>query len=157
MALSPINKVRAAVASLVASASIITAIGLNEGFRSKAYQDVVGVWTIGYGETKGVKPGDTITKERALIQLKESVDKHAKGMTACVKVPLSQGEYDAYTSFTYNVGVGAFCRSNLVKLLNQKKYEEACKELLKWDYAGGKKYPGLTRRRQEEMKRCLEY
>lgn len=155
MALSTTNKVRVAVTSLVASASIVATIGVNEGFRSKAYQDVVGVWTIGYGETKNVKPGDVITKERALVQLRESVDKHAQGMAKCIKVPLYQHEYDAYASFTYNVGVGAFCRSGVARKLNQGNYEGACKELLKWDYAGGKKYPGLTRRRNEEMKLCL--
>lgn len=148
-------KNRKLAASLAASAAIVAAIASNEGFRSKAYQDIVGVWTIGYGETKNVKPGDTITKERALVQLNKSVDAHTRGMIQCIKVPISQNEYDAYASFTYNVGVGAFCKSTLVKLLNQQKYDEACKELLKWDYAGGKKWPGLTRRRNEEYKICM--
>lgn len=155
MAQSTTNRTRVAAASLAASAAIVAAIGVNEGYRSNAYQDVVGVWTIGYGETKGVKKGDVTTKERALVQLKKSVDSHAQGMAKCIKVPLYQHEYDAYASFTYNVGVGAFCRSALVRYLNAGNYEAACKELLKWDYAGGKKYPGLTRRRNEEMKICL--
>ena len=146
---------RQAAASLAASAAIVAAIATNEGFRSKAYQDVVGVWTIGYGETKGVKPGDTTTKERALVQLNASVDVHTRGMVNCIKVPISQNEFDAYASFTYNVGVGNFCRSTLVKKLNTGNYEGACKELLNWDYAGGKKWAGLTRRRQEEYKICM--
>jgi lysozyme len=155
MAQSTISKTRVAAASLMASTAIVTAIGINEGFRSQAYQDVVGVWTIGYGETKGVKKGDTITKERAQVQLKQSVDAHAKGMINCIKVPLYQHEYDAYASFTYNVGVGNFCRSDVARELNKGNYEQACKNLLHWDYAGGKKYAGLTRRRQEESKLCL--
>ena len=146
---------RKAAAGFVASASIVAAIALNEGFRSRAYQDVVGVWTIGYGETKGVKPGDTITREQAMVQLKKSIDVHAQGMLRCIKVPLYQHEYDAYVSFTYNVGVGNFCRSHLVRLLNQGKYTEACNELPKWVYAGGRVYPGLVRRRAEEQKLCL--
>ena len=155
MAQSTTNRTRVAAASLAASAAIVAAIGVNEGYRSQAYQDVVGVWTIGYGETKGVKKGDVTTKERAQVQLKLSVDEHTKGMIKCIKVPLYQHEYDAYASFTYNVGVGAFCRSGLVKKLNAGDYEGACKELLKWDYAGGKRYSGLTRRRNEEMNLCL--
>lgn len=147
---------RKKVAALTASTAIVTAIAVNEGYRSQAYQDVVGIWTIGYGETKGVKKGDVTTKERALIQLKESVDAHASGMMSCVKVPLYQNEYDAYVSFTYNVGVGAFCNSRLVKLLNEGKYTEACNELPKWVYAGNRKYPGLVRRRAEEQKLCLD-
>lgn len=146
---------RKAAAGLAASAAIIAAIATNEGFRSKAYQDVVGVWTIGYGETKNVKPGDVTTKERAMVKLGESVNAHTKGMVACIKVPISQNEFDAYASFTYNVGVGAFCRSTLARLLNEKKYAQACQELLKWDYAGGKKWPGLTRRRKEEYAICM--
>ena len=149
-----INK-RQAAASLAASTAIIAAIATNEGFMPKAYQDVVGVWTIGYGETKGVKKGDVTTKERAMVQLNASVDAHARGMIKCIKVPISQNEFDAYTSFTYNVGVGAFCNSNVARDLNAGRYEQACKDLLQWDHAGGKKYPGLTRRRQEEYKICM--
>lgn len=151
-----INKKRVAVASLVASTIALSTIALNEGFRGKAYRDPVGIPTIGYGETKGVRMGDTITQKEALERLRTSADEHGKGMGRCIHVPISQGEYDAYIDFTYNVGVGAFCRSTLAKKLNAGDYEGACKELLKWDKAGGKVLPGLTKRRQEEYKRCLE-
>lgn len=155
MAQSTTNKTRVAAASLAASAAIVAAIGVNEGYRSQAYQDVVGVWTIGYGETKNVHKGDTITKERAQAQLLQNVGSYGQSITKCIKVPLYQHEYDAYVSFAYNVGVGAFCRSGVAKKLNAGDYEGACKDLLKWDYAGGRKYAGLTRRRQEESKLCL--
>lgn len=149
------NRKRIAAASLVASTIALGSIALHEGFRAKAYRDVTGVPTIGYGETKGVRMGDTITQREALDRLRISADEHGKGMAKCIHVPISQGEYDAYVSFTYNVGVGAFCRSTLVKKLNAQDYQGACKELLKWNKAGGKELPGLTKRRQEEYKLCL--
>lgn len=149
------NRQRQAVAALVISATTLVGIAVHEGYVGQTYLDAVGIPTIGFGETKGVKPGQKTTPERALVQLLKSADEHAEGMTACIKVPLSQGEYDAYLSFTYNVGVGAFCRSTLNKKLNAGDYDGACNELLKWDKAGGKTLPGLTKRRQEEFKTCL--
>lgn len=150
------NKKRVAVASLVVSAAALLSIASHEGFRGEAYRDPVGIPTIGYGETKGVRMGDVITKREALDRLKISADEHGKGMARCITKPISQNEYDAYLSFTYNVGVGAFCRSTLVKKLNQGDYDGACRELLKWDKAGGRTLPGLTKRRQDEYKLCLE-
>lgn len=147
-------KNRTAVAALVISASTLVGIAVNEGYVGQTYKDAVGVTTIGFGETKGVKAGQKTTPERALVQLLVSADQHAKGMISCIKVPLAQNEFDAYLSFTYNVGVGAFCRSTLNKLLNEGQYDAACSELLKWDKAGGRVLPGLTKRRQEEFKTC---
>lgn len=148
------SRQRQAVAALVISATTLVGIAVHEGYVGQTYLDAVGVPTIGFGETKGVKPGQTTTPTRALVQLLKSADEHAKGMTACITVPLHQHEYDAYLSFTYNVGVGAFCRSTLNKKLNAGDYDGACAELLKWDKAGGKVLPGLTKRRQEEFKQC---
>lgn len=147
-------KNRQAVAALFISASTLVGIAIHEGYVGKTYLDAVGVPTIGFGETKGVKPGQTTTPERALVQLLRSADEHAKGMSECIKVPLHQHEYDAYVSFTYNVGVGAFCKSTLVRKLNAGDYDGACAELLKWDKAGGRALPGLTKRRQEEFRKC---
>jgi lysozyme len=153
---TPPKKNRTAVAALVVSAATLIGIAANEGYVGSTYKDAVGVPTIGFGETKNVKMGQTTTPVRALITLEQSIDDHVKGMSACIKVPISQGEFDAYTSFTYNVGVHAFCTSALAAKLNSGDYAGACKELLKWDHAGGKVLPGLTRRRQEEYKKCLE-
>lgn len=146
---------RRIAATLTVTAAAVTSIAFYEGFRSEAYRDVTGVPTIGYGQTKNVKMGDVITPERAMLQLQESAAEHAKEMAKCIKVPVTQGEFDAYSSFTYNVGVGTFCRSTLNKKLNAGDYAGACKELLKWTYAGGKQYPGLVKRRQEEYVRCI--
>ena len=146
---------RRIAATMTITAATITSIAFYEGFRSEAYRDITGVPTIGYGQTKNVKMGDVITPERAMLQLQESAAEHAKEMAKCIKVPVTQGEFDAYSSFTYNVGVGAFCRSTLNKKLNAGDYAGACKELLKWTIAGGKQYPGLVKRRQEEYVRCI--
>lgn len=146
---------RVAVVSLVITAATLVGIATHEGYVGTAYRDAVGIPTIGFGETKGVRMGQSTTPERALVQLLASADEHAKGMARCISVPLKQSEYDAYLSFTYNVGVGAFCKSTLNKKLNAGDYDGACKELLKWDKAGGRVLAGLTKRRQQEYKQCM--
>ena len=150
-----INKQRSAIAALAVSAATLVSIAVNEGYQSNAYKDAVGIPTIGFGETKNVKLGQTTDPIRALVQLQKSADEHAKGLISCVNVPLSQNEFDAYVSFSYNIGTGAFCKSTLVKKLNQKDYDGACKELLRWTRAGGKVLPGLVKRREMEYKQCL--
>lgn len=147
---------RVPVAALALSASGIVAIALSEGFVGKAYRDIVGVWTIGFGTTKDVKPGDTITVEKALERKLDDTRQFHKGMEACVSVPLTQREYDAYLSLSYNIGTSAFCGSTLVKLLNAKDYEGACKQILRWNKAGGRVVKGLTLRRESEYALCME-
>ena len=146
---------RVAVASLVVSAACVAGIAAHEGYVGQAYRDPVGVWTIGYGETKGVQPGQTTTKERALIQLTESAQAHAKGMAACIHVPVYQYEFNAYADFTYNIGVAGFCRSSVATKLNALDYTGACAELLKFVYAKGQMLPGLVTRRRKEYQTCL--
>ncbi len=148
-------KIRMNVAALVISASALVGIAVNEGYVGSAYKDVVGVPTIGFGETKGVQIGQTTTPPKALRQLLTSADEHATGIKQCITVPISQGEYDAYLSLSYNIGVGAFCKSNLVKKLNSQDYAGACQEILKWNRAGGVVQPGLTKRRYEEFNTCM--
>ena len=149
-----ISKQRTAAASLVASASVLVGIAIHEGYSNTAYHDSVGVATVGFGQADGVKMGDKTDPVRALIKLQSSIDSHAKGMTECIHVPISQGEYDAYLDFSYNVGVSAFCHSTLNKKLNSGDYDGACKGLLAWNQAGGKVLPGLVKRRQEEFEQC---
>ena len=150
-----INKQRAAVATLIVSAATLVGIATNEGYSPTSYKDSVGVETIGFGETKGVTAGQKTDPVRALIQLEKSATTHAIGIAQCIKVPVSQGEFDAYVSFSYNVGVSAFCSSTLNKKLNVGDYDGACKELLKWTRAGGTVLPGLVKRREKEYKQCL--
>jgi len=149
------SRVRVAATSLAISGAVLVGIAVHEGYVGHTYLDPVGIPTIGFGETQGVKPGQTTTPTRALVQLLDSANSIAKGMVACIRVPLYQHEYDAYLSFSYNVGYGAFCRSTLVKKLNAGEYEAACAELKKWVYAGGKVLPGLVTRREKEYKLCM--
>lgn len=149
------NRVRVAAASLVVSGAALVGLAVHEGYVGHAYQDIVGVWTIGFGSTKGVKSGQKTDPVRSVMRLLEDANEHARGMTKCIHVPLHQYEFDAYLSFTYNVGVGAFCRSTMAKKLNAGDYDGACAELLKWVYAGGKEVRGLVTRRQQEYRLCM--
>lgn len=127
-----------------------------EGKSNQSYLDPVGIWTICYGETSGVARGQYKTDEQCLESLAYELAHHNKGIEKVVKVPISEKEHAAYLSFTYNVGVGAFQRSTLLRKLNSGDRLGACNELLKWDKAGGKVLNGLTKRRQAENKLCKE-
>ena len=150
-----ISKSRTAVVSLALSASALVGIAVHEGYKGNAYLDSVNVPTIGFGTTKGVKIGDTIDPVKALQRKIADVQNFEGALKQCVKVPLHQHEYDAYLSLAYNIGPTAFCNSTLVRRLNEQKYEEACKQILRWDMAGGQRLAGLTKRRQAEYKQCL--
>lgn len=146
---------RVTVGSLVVSAVALVSIASFEGYRGEAYKDVAGVPTIGYGETEGVVMGQTTTPERALIQLLKSVNSHSDQIRPLINVPLYQHEFDAYSSFAYNVGVNNFKNSTLRKKLNAGDYVGACEELKRWVYAGGKKRAGLVKRREKEYNMCI--
>lgn len=147
---------RTQVAALVLSASVLVGIALNEGYRDDAYIPIPGdVPTIGYGSTDGVKLGQKTTPDRALIRLLSDADKYAQGVKSCVKVPLYQHEFDSFVSLAYNVGTGAFCGSTLTKMVNAGQYTEACKQILRWNRAGGRVVRGLTVRREAEYKTCI--
>lgn len=147
---------RIRIAALALSASTLVGIAVHEGYRDDAYIPVPGdVPTIGFGTTENVELGDRITPERALVRLLNDANKFESSIKRCVKVPLHQYEYDAYVSLTYNIGAGAFCDSTLVKKLNEQDYLGACQQILRWDKFRGKSLLGLTKRRQEEYKKCI--
>lgn len=154
-------KIRKTIATIFISVVGIGGIATHEGFRDKAYIPVPGdVPTIGYGNTtyldgSKVKLGDKITRKEAAQLLTNKLSIFEKQLKSCVKVPLTQHEYDAYVSLTYNIGGQSFCNSTLVKKLNNHDYEGACNEILRWDKFKGSPLPGLTKRRQEEHKQCL--
>lgn len=127
-----------------------------EGLRLHAYQDSVGVWTIGYGSTKGVQPGDEITEAQAIELLAADVDRHADGVRRAVNVTLNQNQFDSLVSLVFNIGIGAFQRSTLLRKLNAGDYQGAAEEFLRWRYAGGKELRGLVRRREAERAMFLE-
>ena len=143
------------IAAISLSATALVAIALHEGYKENAYIPLAGDSpTIGFGTTSGVKLGDRTSPEKALQVALRDIQKFEGALKQCVKVPLTQGEYDAYISLSYNIGSGNFCRSTLVKKLNGQDYEGACKEILRWDQFQGKRLPGLTKRRQEEYLKC---
>ena len=121
-----------------------------EGFRDKAYRDSAGVWTIGYGSTKGVHAGQRITRDQAAIRLADDVAKAEADVSLLVNVPLTQGQFDALVSFVYNLGAGALARSTLIRRLNSGDYSGAADEFMKWVKAGGRRLQGLVRRRAAE-------
>ena len=144
------------IAAISLSATALVAIVLHEGYKDNAYIPLAGdIPTIGFGTTSGVKLGDRTTPEKALQMAMRDVQSYEGAVKSCVKVPLSQNEYDAFISLSYNIGTGAFCKSTLVKKLNAGDYEGACKQILLWDKFNGKPLAGLTKRRQEEYKKCL--
>jgi len=150
---------RNSIAALSLSAAALIGIAAHEGFSSIAYDDSVNVKTIGFGTTvidgKPVQKGDTITPVRALQQLGKDANIFEQAMRRCITVPLHQYEWDAYVSLTYNIGSGAFCKSTLVRKLNAQDYTGACKEILRWNKAGGRVLNGLTKRRQAEYNTCM--
>lgn len=149
-------KKRLVVGALSLSAAGLTMIANFEGFSSDAYIPIPGdVPTIGFGSTEGVKMGDTITVPKALERLMRDVGVAESAIGQCVHVPLSQGEYTAFTSFSYNVGTSAFCSSTLVKKLNAGDYVGACAELKRWVYVDGRRVQGLVNRREAEYRLCM--
>jgi lysozyme len=147
--------VRTKIAALSLSAAALVGIATFEGYSGSAYRDIVGIWTIGFGTTAGVKSGDKTDPVRALQRKLSDVQKFEGAIKECVRVPLHQHEYDAYLSLAYNIGTGAFCKSTLVKKLNALDYEGACREILKWNRAGGDVIRGLAIRRESEFKQCM--
>jgi len=146
---------RVAIGALCLSASAFVGLALNEGYCNPACIPVPGdVPTLGFGNTEGVKMGDTTTPPKALQRALSSIFAYEGAVKRCVKVPLHQHEYDAYLRLAYNIGAAAFCSSTLVKKLNAGDYSGACAEISRWDRFNGKPLPGLTRRRAEERALC---
>lgn len=123
-----------------------------EGFRSTAYQCQAGVWTIGYGTTENVDPGDEITEQAAEEMLMDDLIEASSDVDQLVYVELTQEQYDALTSFVYNVGRNAFRNSTMLKLLNAGDYEGAAKQFPRWNKAAGRVLAGLTQRRKAERR-----
>lgn len=110
-----------------------------EGLRLTAYRDVAGVWTIGYGSTRyhdgrSVKPGDKLTSEvQASAIFVNTLGQYENAVNSYVKAPLTQNQFDALVSFTYNEGTHALKESTLVKKLNAKDYQGAADQFLVWN------------------------
>ncbi|MFA9261801.1 MAG: lysozyme [Undibacterium sp.] len=132
-------------------------VGAFEGLRTAAYRDPVGIPTVCFGETRGVKMGQKYTSAECKAMFIPRLAEFENGMVVCLKnsEKIPDGAYAAFLSFSYNVGTGAFCKSGLVAKANAGDLRGACNELPKWNKARGIKLPGLTNRRAAEQKLCL--
>lgn len=124
-----------------------------EGLRLRAYQDSVGVWTIGWGTTlypdgKKVQPGDKCTQEQAENYLRIDLNRRAAAVGG---IMVNQNQFDAILSFCYNLGLGAWNKSTLRKKIKHNPCDPAIEtEFMKWVNAGGRRLNGLVKRRQAE-------
>jgi lysozyme len=138
-----------------------------EGFKLQVYRDSAGLPTIGVGHlltrselTSGkiiingvpVKYANGLTQQQVNDLLAQDVKPAAQAVSESVKVALNQNQFDALTSFTFNVGIAAFRGSTLLRLLNQGQYDQVPAQLLRWTRSGGQVVPGLLNRRQNEIK-----
>jgi lysozyme len=126
-----------------------------EGVRTKAYRDSVGVWTIGVGHTAAAGPphpvaGMEISRAEVDRLLSRDLGQYEKAVNAAVRVPLSQGQFDALVSFCFNIGIGGFKGSTVVKLLNKRDYRGAADAFMKWV-----KPPEIRGRRESERQQFV--
>jgi lysozyme len=121
-----------------------------EGLELNAYQCAAGVWTIGYGHTKDVQQGMTISEATANEMLAEELNEYESYINGLVTVELNQDQFDAMVSWVYNLGVGNLKASTLLKVLNAGDYDGVPAQMMRWNKAGGKVLEGLTKRRQAE-------
>ena len=123
-----------------------------EGLRLTAYQDQVGVWTIGYGHTGPEVCAElTITQEQANNLLMQDIASAVAAVNRLVTVAFNQNGFDALVDFAFNLGNNALSGSTLLRKLNADDFAGAAAEFPKWCKAGGKVVPGLLRRRQAEQ------
>lgn len=123
-----------------------------EGLRLNAYQDAGGVWTIGYGHTGGVQPGDVITREEADAMFWSDVEKFVRGVNRLKQgTRLTQNQFDALVSFSYNCGLGALEHSTLLKKVKRNPNDPTIEDAFKaYRYVNKVENAGLLARRQKE-------
>lgn len=132
-----------------------------EGCKLIAYQDIVGVWTIGYGITEGagvgIKPnkGMTITQDQAEDLLRRAVDKFAMRVDELIAANVNANEFGACVSLAYNIGPNAFAKSTVLRELNAGRKDAAAAAFQMWNKAGGVVSKGLVRRREAEKQLFL--
>jgi lysozyme len=156
---------RLQVAALTLSAAGFVGILTSEGYTDKAIIPVKGdVPTVGFGTTQGVKMGDTTNPVQAVQRALRDAKEYEGALKRCVTAPLTQGEYDLWVDFSYNVGPTAFCKSQAARLLNQQQYRAACDQILRWKFVAGydcstpgnRQCYGLWQRRLEQHEQCVK-
>lgn len=140
------------------TAAAIAAVAAFEGLRTVAYRDSVGIPTICFGETRGVKMGDTATVAQCKAMLGTRLVEFEAEMRKCLRNPdaLPDGPYIAALSLSYNIGSAAFCRSSVRKLLDAGQIRQACDAFRNFTRAGGMRLKGLVNRRESERAICLK-
>ncbi len=125
----------------------------SEGFRNRVYLDIAGLPTVGYGHR--LLHSDSfpngIDEPQAAQILAADVRDSEQAVERLVKVPLTQGQFDALVDFTFNLGAGRLANSTLLKLLNNGRYDDASEQLLRWDRANGEVITALKTRREAEI------
>lgn len=150
------NKIVAAVAALSVTAGLymsdagVEQVKQHEGYKRTAYLDAVNIPTICYGSTANVVLGRTATPAECTFRLRVDLEVAAEGVRSSVKHKLTQEQFDALVSFTYNVGAHNLKTSTLVRKVNAGDCAGAGAEFNRWVYAKGKKLNGLVTRRAQE-------
>ena len=121
-----------------------------EDCKLTAYEDEKDIWAIGWGHTAGVKMGDKWTQDKADNTLLNDIDEFEGYVNNYVNVPLTQNQFDALVSWTFNLGPGNLQSSTMLTKLNEKSYDEVPSQMKLWNKAGGEVSPGLERRRNAE-------
>lgn len=136
----------------------VALVGAWEGVKTVAYKDIVGVPTVCFGETRGVKMGDRYTMDECRAMLGDALVEFETNMRKCLKAPdsIPDKPYTAFLSLSYNIGTGAFCGSTVARKANEGDLKGACNAIPVWNRAGGRVVKGLANRRAEEQKICLE-
>lgn len=139
-----------------ASDILIAKIKEFEGYRSRAYRDAVGVWTCGYGHTRGVTAKTSYTQAQADAWLRQDLVPLEKVLSEIKEID-TQGKFDACLDFCFNLGLGNFLRSTLLKTIKTGIDDKRIKaEFMRWVYAGGRKLDGLVKRREWEAERFFQ-
>lgn len=144
-------------AILLASAAMVSTIRHDEGREYEPYRDIVGVWTVCDGITgPDVIHGKVYTDQECNALTIKNVEKHGSELLGCIHVRITQGMYEALAGWAFNVGTGAACKSTAIRLINQGQFYAGCKDLLRWNRAGGRVVRGLTLRRERESEACIK-
>ena len=128
----------------------------HEGLRLDAYKCPAGIWTIGYGHTAAagvpsVHAGLAITRADAEAILRRDLVQYEGAVAQHVKTPLLQGQFDALVSLCFNIGIGAFAKSSIVRFINAGQMDKVPAQFMRWTRGGGRELPGLVRRRRDEV------
>lgn len=154
MSVQPTGKIKAAAAAAAILAAPVTSQW--EGLRTKAYLDAVGIPTICYGETEGVRIGDVKTKPECDALFTMRLGFFSLRTALMFKVEVNPHVHAAATSLAYNIGLSAFEKSTVLRRINEGRFRDACEFFPRYKYAGGRVLNGLVKRRVDEMKLCLK-